>query len=236
MNDARLYGNYFGALKQRYTSPYETGELKSKKSFYVVVVKRILDILISLPAVLITTPINIVLAVITYLNVGSPIFFSHYRPGLEERPIKILKFRNMTNKTDEKGNLLPPSQRVTKVGAFLRKTSLDELFQFWLILAGKMSVIGPRPLLMCYLPEYTLEQHKRHSVKPGLECPLPTYLSSSDWTDRIENDLWYVENVSFKTDVIMFLRLFKLVFNSGRSVVRGEKIDSSFHQRGEIKQ
>lgn len=235
MKDSRMYGDYFGALKEEYISPFETGELTVKKTFYVVVVKRLLDILISLPAVIVTIPVNLVLAVITYFSVGSPILFSHYRPGLGEKPIKIVKFRNMTNERDKNGNLLPPSQRVTKVGSFLRKTSLDELFQFWLILSGKMSVIGPRPLLMNYLPIYTPEQHKRHCVKPGLECPLPSYAGEADWVDRVENDLWYVENVSFKTDMIMFMRLIKLVFNSGRSESRGEKIDGSFHQREEVK-
>lgn len=233
MSNPRMYGDYFGALTQPYTSPFETGELKVKKTFYTVVVKRILDILLSLPAVIVTLPINLIMAMITYFSLGSPIFFMQYRPGLGEKPFRIVKFRNMTNETDENGELLPPSQRVTKVGAFFRKTSMDELLQFWMILIGRMSIIGPRPLLMCYLPEYSLEQHKRHAVRPGLECPLPAYEGEVGWEERINNDLWYVENISFKTDCIMFGRLVKLVFNSGRSKTRGEKIDQSFLEKAE---
>ncbi len=228
MNDPRLYGDYFGALNREYTSPFETGELKIKRTFYTAVGKRLLDILISLPAVILTAPINLIMAVITYFSLGSPILFMHYRPGLGEKPFKMVKFRNMTNETDENGELLPPSQRVTPIGIFFRKTSLDELLQFWLILIGKMSIIGPRPLLMYYLPNYSLEQHKRHAVKPGLECPLPVYKGEVSWEERLENDLWYVENVSLKTDCIMIMRLIKLVFNSGRSKTRAEKIDGSF--------
>lgn len=228
MNASKMQGDYFGALKQEYTSPFETGELRIKRTFYTVVGKRFLDILIALPAVIITLPINLIMAVVTYITLGSPIFFTHYRPGWGEKPFRMVKFRNMTNETDENGELLPPNQRVTKVGAFFRKTSLDELLQFWLILIGKMSVIGPRPLLMCYLPAYSMEQHKRHAVRPGLECPLPAYKGDVSWEERIDNDLWYVEHISFKTDIIMLARLVKLLFNSSRSQMRSEKIDQSF--------
>ena len=233
MSDPRRQGDYFGALKQEYISPFETGELKIKRTFYTVVVKRLLDILIALPAVIVTLPINLIMAIITYVTLGSPILFTHYRPGLGEKPFKMVKFRNMTNETDENGQLLPPSQRVTKVGAFFRKTSLDELLQFWLILIGKMSIIGPRPLLMHYLPAYSMEQHKRHAVRPGLECPLPVYKGEVSWEERLNNDLWYVQNISFKTDMIMLARLVKLVFNSGRSKTRAEKIDQSFLEKKE---
>lgn len=233
MNALKMRGDYFGALQQEYTSPFETGELKIKRTFYTVVGKRFLDIMIALPAVIITIPINLIIAVVTYITLGSPLFFIHYRPGLGEKPFRMVKFRNMTNETDENGELLPPNQRVTKVGAFFRKTSLDELLQFWLILIGKMSIIGPRPLLMCYLPAYSMEQHKRHAVRPGLECPLPVYNEEVSWEDRINNDLWYVENISFKTDMIMLARLAKLVFNSSRSKMRSQKIDQSFLKKKE---
>ena len=228
MADRRLYGDYFGALNQDYTSPFETGELKVKKTFYVVVVKRFFDIVISLIAVVVTLPINLIMAIITFFTLGNPIIFSHYRPGLGEKLFKMVKFRNMTNEKDEKGELLPPDQRVTKVGAFFRKTSLDELLQFWLILIGKMSIIGPRPLLVYYLPGYSKKQHLRHSVKPGLECPLPVYKGEVTWEDRLNNDIWYAENVSFVTDIKMVFRLIKLVFNTDRAKTRSEKIDKSF--------
>ena len=145
----------FGALTEEFIDPYSTGKLTIKKTFYIVVVKRLIDIIISTIALTVTAPINIVVAMITLINLGRPIVFSHHRPGLAEKPIKIVKFRNMTNETDENGNLLPPEKRVTKVGRILRKASLDELLQFGLIFIGKMSIIGPRPLLMSYLPKYT---------------------------------------------------------------------------------
>ena len=218
----------FGALTEEFVDPYSAGELTIKKTFYIVVVKRLIDIIISAAALIVTAPINIVIAIITLINPGIPIIFSHHRPGLAEKPIKIVKFRNMTNETDENGDLLPPEQRVTKVGRILRKTSLDELLQFGLIFIGKMSIIGPRPLLMSYLPKYTLDQHRRHSVKPGLECPMPDYSGEITWEQRIDNDLWYVDNISFKTDCIMFIRLIKLIFNRKRAANRGEKIDKTF--------
>lgn len=219
---------YFGALEEEYESLYDIGQLHIKETFYSKYVKRLLDILISLAAVIVTFPINIVIGIATYFSLGRPIFFVHERPGLGEKPFKVVKFRNMTNEMDSAGRLLPPAKRVTVLGNFFRRTSLDELLEFWLILTGKMSIIGPRPLLMSYLPRYNARQHLRHAVKPGLECPLPEYAGEISWETRLENDVWYVENISFKTDCIMFCRLIKLVFNRRRSTLRGEKIDSEF--------
>lgn len=221
--------DYYGALDKEYVNPYKTGELKIVDSFYCVYVKRMLDIIICLIAVIITLPINIIIGIITFFDVGTPMFFVHKRPGLGEEPFTMVKFRNMTNATDENGNLLQASDRVTNFGKFVRATSLDELLQFWLILQGKMSIIGPRPLLMIYLPRYNMRQHKRHAVKPGLECPMPYYLPEGfSWEERLENDVWYAEHVSFKTDIIMMIRLIKLVFNSNRSKIRGTNIDIPF--------
>lgn len=232
MNVEKIMKNdYFGALHEDYVNPFESGEIKIVNTFYVKYVKRGIDIIISLFAVIITLPINLIIGIITLIDLGRPIFFMHERPGLGERPFTMVKFRNMTNDTDENGELLPASKRVTKIGKFLRQTSLDELLQFWLILQGKISIIGPRPLLMSYLPKYNKEQHKRHALKPGLECPLPHYSSEgTSWEERFKNDVWYVENVSFKTDVIMIFRLIKLVFNNDRSNVRSEKIDTAFRK------
>ena len=221
--------DYFGALHEEYTSPFDTGQLQIVDTFYVKYVKRFFDIIFSFVALVILSPINIVIFVVTLLDVGTPVFFAQERPGLAEKPIKIVKFRNMTNDVDENGKLLPPDQRITKAGHFIRKYSLDELLQFWLIFTGKMSIIGPRPLLMVYLPRYNLRQHERHCVKPGLECPLANYENENVlWEDRLENDVWYVHNISFKTDLIMLIRLIKLVFNKKRSIVRSEKIDNEF--------
>lgn len=228
-NGGNVSANGFGELKGEYISPFDLGQIQIKETFYTKFVKRGFDIIVSLLAIVVTMPINAVIVVVTFFSLGKPVLFKHQRPGLAEKPFTVYKFKNMTNDTDENGELLPPNMRVTKLGKFLRKTSLDELLQFYLILAGKMSIIGPRPLLMAYLPRYSFKQHKRHAIRPGLECPLPRYSSEgTSWEERFENDVWYVEHVSFKTDCIMIIRLFRLVFNSDRSRVRSEKIDCGF--------
>lgn len=229
MGDLKQTPHYFGELNENFISPFVTGELSIKQTFYVKYVKRLIDIIFSLTAILLTLPVNLLIAAATFADVGRPIFFVHERPGLGEKPFKMVKFRNMTNETDENNELLPASERITRLGKFLRKTSLDELLQFWLILGGKMSIIGPRPLLMKYLPRYSKRQHLRHAVRPGLECPLPDYRKENiTWEERLENDVWYVENISFKTDCIMILRLIRLVFNKKRAGIRSEKIDGEF--------
>ncbi|MDO4273061.1 MAG: sugar transferase [Eubacteriales bacterium] len=227
---------YFGALDQDYTNPYAAGELKIKKSFYIKYVKRTIDIIVSLLAIILTLPINLIIAVLTLFDLGQPVFFVHERPGLGEIPFRIIKFRNMTMDTDENGDLLPPDERITSLGKLLRKTSLDELLQFGLIFTGKMSLIGPRPLLMKYLPRYNKRQHMRHAVRPGLECPMPDYAGDEvSWEERLENDVWYVENISFRTDCIMLFRLVRLVFNRKRAKIRGERIDGEFMGTLEVK-
>ena len=225
----KVTANYFGKLNEPYESPFDNGTLTVKNTFYLRYVKRGFDFMVALVAVTVTLPVNLVLLALTFLDVGRPIFFIHERPGLGEKPFKMVKFRNMTNAVDANGALLEPAMRITRLGRFVRKTSLDELLQFWLILFGKMSLIGPRPLLMMYLPRYSLRQHRRHAVRPGLECPMPVYTDSRDtWETRLENDVWYVENVSLKTDCLMLLRLFQLVFNSKRAKVRASKLDEEF--------
>ena len=123
----KVTANGFGELKEDYLSPFDTGELQIKKTIYTKYVKRCFDIVLSSIAIVVTLPINIVIGVVTLCSLGRPVFFSHKRPGLAEKPFTIVKFRNMTNDTDESGELLPPDQRTTKLGSFLRKTSLDEL-------------------------------------------------------------------------------------------------------------
>ena len=204
MGDVKQGPHYYGELEETFISPFMTGEIRIKHTFYIRYVKRAIDIIVSSAAILLTLPVNILIAAATLMDVGKPVFFIHERPGVGERPFKMIKFRNMTNETDENGELLPASERITKLGKFLRKTSLDELLQFWLIFIGKMSIIGPRPLLMKYLPRYSKRE------------------------ERLENDVWYVEHISFKTDCIMICRLFKLVFNRKSAGIRSEKIDGEF--------
>ncbi len=196
-------------------------EAKVKKTFYTCYGKRCIDIILSGIALLITLPINVVLAICTFFDVGAPIFFFQERTGMNGKTFKIVKFRNMKNTVDERGELLPPSKRVTKFGKFVRKTSLDELLNFWSIFKGDMSLIGPRPLV----PEYTNRLNKRHvtrqAVRPGLECPPKDDIDHVwSWHDQFENDVWYVENISFKTDLFMLWRLVKYALDRKSTKVR----------------
>lgn len=183
-----------------------------KETFYTKYVKRFLDIIIALCFLIITLPINMVILVITYFDVGRPIFFSQERLGKNGKTIKIVKFRNMRNTRDKNGELLPPEERVTKWGKIVRKTSLDELLNFWSVLKGDMSIIGPRPLV----PEYEHRFNKRHKmrmvVRPGLECP-PRSNHVLTWQEQFENDVWYIEHVSFLTDCKMIVYLIRFAFN-----------------------
>lgn len=178
-------------------------------SFYSQYIKRCLDVAIALVALVITFPVNAVIAVVTFFDVGSPIFFKQTRVGRNGKEFTILKFRNMKNTVDARGELLPPEQRVTEWGKFVRKTSLDELLNFLSILKGDMSLIGPRPLPSVYMERYSRRHRARLAVRPGLECP-PRHLGADVWTwnDQLENDVWYVENLSFKTDCVMLKNLF----------------------------
>lgn len=192
------------------------------QSFYSRYGKRILDIIISLIAVIITLPINLIIGIITFFDVGRPIFFLQERVGKDRKIFKIIKFRNMRNTTDERGELLPASRRVTKWGKFVRKTSLDELLNFVSVLRGDMSIIGPRPLVPQYMSRYSNRHLARFAVRPGLECP-PRDLSKPlrSWHDQFENDVWYVENLSFKTDCIMALNLVRFALSRKNTAIRG---------------
>lgn len=192
-----------------------------KDTFYTRYGKRFLDILLSGAALLVTFPINAVIGICTLFDVGTPIFFLQERVGMNGRIFKIVKFRNMRNTVDERGELLPASQRVTKFGKFVRRTSLDELLNFWSIFKGDMSIIGPRPLV----PEYSGRLNSRHimrqAVRPGLECPPKDDLNHVwSWQEQFENDVWYVENVSFKTDIYMVWRLIKFALDRKSSKIR----------------
>ena len=186
-----------------------------KDSFYVRYVKRILDIVMSLLGIVVTLPVNLVIGIITYFDVGRPLFFIQTRPGKDCKPFKIIKFRNMRDAVDANGFWLPISERVTKFGSFVRRTSLDELLNFYSILKGDMSVIGPRPLATLYVERYSNRHKARHALRPGLECPnLARHGYSVGWHEHFENDIWYVENVTFWVDLKMFLLLFPMVVES----------------------
>lgn len=202
--------------------------VKMKRTFYSRFVKRLLDVLISAIALILTLPINLVIGIITAFDVGFPIFFRQNRIGKDCNEFEMIKFRNMTNKTDENGNLLLPKYRVTKWGKIVRKTSLDELLNFWSVFKGDMSIIGPRPLVKSYLDRYS-ERHKmRHAVRPGLECPNLRFHTGNKWQDQFENDVWYVENVSFITDLKLFFGLFKLSVDRKETKSRGDAQRGAF--------
>lgn len=187
--------------------------VSTPRTIYTVFFKRLLDILISLIALIVFLPINLIIGIITMFDVGFPIFFGQERIGRKNKVFKLYKFRNMTNKTDENGLLLPADERVTKWGKFVRKTSLDELLNFWSIFKGDMSLIGPRPLPVVYKGRFNKYHESRHLVRPGLDCPLhDPSMGYMTWKNRLDNDVWYVENVSFKTDCKMIFLLFKETF------------------------
>lgn len=178
-------------------------------------IKRIFDFLISLVGLIFLSPIFIFVTIGLYFaNQGKPFFFQA-RPGLNERIFKIIKFKTMNDKKDAQGNLLTDAERLTPIGAFVRKTSLDEIPQLINVLKGDMSLIGPRPLLPQYLPLYSEEQKKRHKVRPGITgWAQVNGRNAISWTKKFELDVWYVENLSFATDVKVFFTTFKKVFKS----------------------
>ena len=200
-----------------------------RESSYSKYGKRLLDIIFSSIALIITSPVNLALAICTFFDVGRPIIFSQSRTGKNMIPFTIIKFRNMTNDTDENGELLPASMRVTKFGRFVRKTSLDELLNFWSILKGDMSIIGPRPLPGGYLDRFSARHMARHAVRPGLECPVITGGAlRPSWGEQFENDVYYAENVSLKLDLQMCIALIRMVFDKDSRKMRGNSNRGTF--------
>lgn len=158
-------------------------------------------------------PFMLMLTALIRLRLGRPVFFSQQRPGLHGRPFNMLKFRTMTDERDGKGNLLPDDQRLTKLGRFLRSTSLDELPELFNVLKGEMSLVGPRPLLMEYLPLYNTEQARRHEVPPGITgWAQVNGRNAIDWEEKFKLDVWYVDNRSFRLDLKILWLTFGKVF------------------------
>lgn len=175
---------------------------------YKLLIKRGFDILLSTIAIFSLTPIIVILWIyLTFANKGAGAFFYQKRPGKNEKIFKIYKFKSMTDERDDKGSLLPDKERLTKVGRFIRKTSLDELPQLWNVLKGDMSLIGPRPLLPEYLPYYTETERLRHSVRPGITgWAQINGRNNLDWDKRLEFDVYYVKNLSFILDLKIFTK------------------------------
>lgn len=169
---------------------------------YRLFVKRLLDMVLSGAALIILLPVYLILAVLIRMNLGSPVIFCQERPGRYGKVFKLYKFRTMTDEKDEQGNLLPDEKRLPRFGRILRSTSLDELPELWNIFKGDMSLIGPRPLLVRYLPYYTEEEMHRHDVRPGLTgLAQVNGRNALGWEDRFSYDLEYVNNLSFAMDM-----------------------------------
>ena len=183
--------------------------------------KRILDLIISVVLVLVLSPILLVVSILLSIqNKGSAFFFQD-RPGQHEKRIRIVKFKSMTDERDAQGNLLPDNQRITRLGRFVRKWSLDELPQLFNVIRGDMSLIGPRPLLFKYIPLYSMEQRKRHNVKPGITgWAQVNGRNAISWKRKFELDVYYVENLSFLLD-------FKIFWKTILKIVKREGINQS---------
>lgn len=182
-------------------------------------IKRILDIISSLLAIIILSPLLAVTAVLVKIKLGSPVLFKQERPGKDEKIFTLMKFRTMTDERDENGELLPDEVRLTKFGKFLRSTSIDELPELFNILKGDMSVIGPRPLLVEYIPRYNEHQHRRHEVRPGLSgWAQVNGRNTVSWEDKFDMDVHYVDNYSFAMDVkILFMTVLNVLKKEGIS-------------------
>ena len=184
--------------------------------------KRAIDIVASGGALLIlSVPLAVVTVWLHFANKGAGAFFRQERPGKDGRIFKVVKFKTMTDERDAEGNLLPDADRLTKVGSFVRSTSIDELPQLWNVFKGDMSLIGPRPLLVQYLPLYSPEQARRHEVRPGItgwaQCHGRNAIS---WQKKFELDVWYVDHISFLTDC-------KVILTTIKKVLRREDINSA---------
>lgn len=180
-------------------------------------IKRLLDIVISLTAILILLPLICIAILFTKIKLGAPVFFYQVRPGLQGQPFKIIKLRTMTDTQDIEGNPVPDSERLTAYGRFLRSTSIDELPELWNVLKGDMSLVGPRPLLMQYLPLYSAEQRRRHDVRPGITgWAQINGRNAISWEEKFILDIWYVDNRSLLLDIkILWLTMQRVIVRQG---------------------
>jgi len=210
-------------------------EVKSNNGIYGRFLKRPKDFILSLMAIIVLSPVLIIVAILVRLKLGSPVLFKQKRPGLNEKIFTMYKFRTMTDEKDGNGELLPDSVRLTKFGRMLRATSLDELPELWNIVRGDMAIVGPRPLLVQYLELYNNHQKRRHEVRPGLSgLAQVNGRNAISWEDKFNLDVEYVDNVSFLGDWRIILLTIKKVFvkegiNSDTSVTmepfKGSKAD-----------
>ncbi|AFZ32830.1 Undecaprenyl-phosphate galactose phosphotransferase [Gloeocapsa sp. PCC 7428] len=195
--------------------------MKSKTSSYLYYLSRIgkslIDKIAAIIALSLLSPVMLGVAIAIVTQIGQPIFFTQPRPGKDGKIFNFYKFRSMSNACDVQGNLLPDEQRLTPIGQFLRRTSLDELPQLWNVLKGDMSIVGPRPLLVKYLERYTPEQSRRHEVKPGITgLAQINGRNTLSWEERFKLDVWYVDNWSLWLDLkILALTVWKVIQREG---------------------
>ncbi|PKZ68327.1 sugar transferase [Moraxella osloensis] len=191
--------------------------------------KRAFDLAASASALVLLSPVLAITAYKVKKNLGSPVLFRQTRPGLHGKPFEMVKFRTMKNATDKEGNVLPDSQRLTDFGKKLRASSLDELPELWNVLKGDMSLVGPRPLLMEYLPLYNAEQAKRHNVRPGVTGYAQVNgRNSLSWEDKFKLDTWYVEHQSLWLDMKILLKTVKKVIIKDGISAEGEATMTKF--------
>ena len=194
---------------------------------YAKYIKRMLDFIISLIALIVLSPLMLIIGLLVRIKLGKPIIFKQKRPGKNEKIFTLYKFRTMTDEKDQNGNLLPDAERLTKFGKTLRSTSLDELPELWNILKGEMAIVGPRPLLVEYLPLYNEKQKHRHDVRPGLTgLAQISGRNTIDWEEKFEEDIEYIQNVNFVTDC-------KIVFKTVSKVLKKEGISRYKYRNNE---
>lgn len=186
-------------------------------------VKRMFDLALTIPGLLLLSPVMLGVALIVLLDLGRPVLFVQVRPGLNGRPFRMYKFRTMRNAMDRHGKMLPDEQRLTRIGRFLRSTSLDELPELWNVLKGDMSLVGPRPLLMEYLDLYTPEQARRHLVPPGITgWAQVNGRNGISWEEKFALDVWYVDNWSLRLDI-------KILWMTVKTVITRRGISAEGH-------
>ncbi|MFC5542458.1 sugar transferase [Ureibacillus suwonensis] len=204
--------------------------MNSKGGIYKRFIKRPMDFILSLIAIIVLSPVFLIVALLVRIKLGSPVIFKQQRPGLNEKIFTMYKFRTMTDERDENGELLPDSVRLTKFGRLLRSTSLDELPELFNILKGDMSLIGPRPLAVQYLPYYTEEERRRHSVRPGLSgLAQVNGRNNTTWEKRFFYDLKYVDNITFLGDMKIVLSTIVKIFKRENIGERGVDSPPDFH-------
>lgn len=196
--------------------------------------KRVFDFIFSLVVLLLLSPFLLVITIwLHFANKGAGVFFLQPRPGKDEKIFNVIKFKSMTDECDENGNLLPDAKRLTKVGRFVRATSIDELPQFINVLKGDMALIGPRPLLVEYLPYYTEREAKRHSVRPGITGYTQVHgRNNLSWDERLSMDVYYVEHISLKTDFMIFWQtIVNVLSRKDVQVITGDQKTSKLSQQ-----